>query len=352
MSFHYSDLVKSTHSSDEDSNSEGLTWIAPSEKHISEMPPALVESKIEFKPFLGVKTAFLEASLEFDVHPDDIYVCSLPKSGSSWTTTIAWLLTNNLDYDSIDTANRGTIMGDFDEIFNMEIASTKARELRENDESLSEAEAHHMAWHDVFSHLKAPRVFKSHSHSYFLPKGVWTKGARVIYVVRNFKDMAISAYHFAINFFHDNITVDDVVNGITNDVWYQSPQIDHILNYWKLRHLPNVSFVHYEDLVNDSFNTIKTISEFLGCCYTDEQLKVLTEFVSFKNMKKNKAINREEDVARMEEKFGKKRPNPGFTFLRKGKVGTYHEDLTEDQIKKFDDWIEEKLKDSDFRFKC
>lgn len=140
------------------------------------------------------------------------------------------------------------------------------------------------------------------------------------------------------------------MNGVTNDAWIFTPRLTHVLNYWRIRHLPNVCFVAYEDLVTDPFATIKKVSEFLDCRYTDEQLKELVEYSSFDNMKTIETINRESDIIYMEQRIGRKRPDPEFKFLRKGKVGTHRDELNENQISKLDDWIEKKLKDSDFKF--
>lgn len=38
-------------------------------------------------------------------------------------------------------------------------------------------------------------------------------------------------------------------------------------------------------------------------------------------------------------------------FLRKGKVGSYRDELNDKQIQKLDDWAEEAFKHSDFKFK-
>lgn len=39
-----------------------------------------------------------------------------------------------------------------------------------------------------------------------------------------------------------------------------------------------------------------------------------------------------------------------FRFCRKGKVGSYREEMSEELIKRIDDWIAEKMKDVDFCF--
>lgn len=107
--------------------------------------------------------------------------------------------------------------------------------------------------------------------------------------------------------------MNDVIIGVTEDMWIHSPYLEHILNAWSLRNLPNVLFITYEDLINESFATIKKISEFLQCSYTDAQLKELMEFVSFNNMKKNAALNRENLIAGAEHTSGVKRLDPTFT---------------------------------------
>lgn len=38
-------------------------------------------------------------------------------------------------------------------------------------------------------------------------------------------------------------------------------------------------------------------------------------------------------------------------ILRKGKVGSYHDELSDNQIKKLNDWTEKATKNTDFRFK-
>lgn len=150
---------------------------------------------------------------------------------------------------------------------------------------------------------------KSHLPIFALPQAIWSMGTKLIYVVRNPKE-----YHFRRNHLPPaNISMDDVVNGITTDLWIRSPRAQHIVNFWDMRHLPNILFIAYEDLVNNSFKTIKKISKFLECNYTDEWLMQLTEFVSFTNMKNNKVLNKENWLKHTEHTFGVNRLDSTFT---------------------------------------
>lgn len=258
----------------------------------------------------------LEAILNFKVNSDDVFICALPKCGSSWLSTIAWLLTHNLDYKTIETNDRYQLMSNFDDIAIAQAAKKRAHEILTNEpttKSMGKDEALTWAWNEIFNEFESPRIMKSHYPCHFLPKEIWSTGGRVIYVIRNVKDMAVSLYHFVRNFFHADFTMDDIVNSIANDLSFYSPLPDHIQNFWKIRHLPNVFFLTYEELVNSPFESIKRISEFLKCDYSDEQLMELTEYSSFKSMKNNKAVNRESDIAKMETVHGKKRPDAGFT---------------------------------------
>ncbi|XP_037051516.1 luciferin sulfotransferase-like [Bradysia coprophila] len=335
--------------------SSQFTVVTASEKFISELPECLsnLKESVKLKPCIVLKEIcelFMEAILDFDIRSDDVFVCSLPKCGSSWMQTIVWLLTHDLNYEAIKKINRSNQVGDFDELLNGSAAKEISAKLLADNKSLSESDALKMGWNEVFKLLDEPRVIKTHYPAYFLPRQIWSKGARVIYVVRNPKDMAVSLYYMLRNFFLADITIDDIVNGFTNETCCYSPHIDHALEFWRLRHLPNVLFVAYEDAVNHSFKTIKKVSEFLNCSYSDEQLNELTEFVSFGNMKKIQSINREADVAEMERLRGKKRPDAEFTFLRKGKPGGYGDDLSAEHIKKLDSWIETELHGTDFEF--
>lgn len=291
--------------------------VIPTEKLKSELPPAL--DNLKKSPFVIRKLLaenYIDSILDFPVRSDDVYVCSLPKCGSSWTETIVWLLKHGLNYENVNLSNRQKSISAFE---NTATLRAMANQILHDDISklLIEATALKMAWTDHFDNLESPRIIKTHLPVFAFPKDVWlpkANGAKVIYVARNAKDAVVSEYHFRRNYLPPaDITIDDVINGVTEDMWIHSPYLEHILSAWSLRNLPNVLFITYEDLVNEPFATIKKISEFLQCSYTDAQLKELVEFVSFDNMKKNVALNRDDIIADIEQTFGVKRHDASFT---------------------------------------
>lgn len=125
------------------------------------------------------------------------------------------LLTHNLDYETIETIDRGKLMSNFDEIAIANAAKERAQKLLTVDgsKSIGKAAALTMAWNEIFNRFESPRIMKTHYPCHCL-----TKGARVIYVIRNVKDMVVSLYYFLRNFFHADFTMEGVVNSIENDL--------------------------------------------------------------------------------------------------------------------------------------
>lgn len=291
-----------------------MLWAKPTEKFISELPSQL--RNLSIKPFVVHKIIgdhFMDSIYNFDIRPDDVFVCSLPKCGSTWTETIVWLLMHNLDYKTIQNVELlKHLMADFENFQNF---PSIANELLKNDRSktLTEQQAYEIAWNQYYNSLPSPRIIKTHIPVFALPKAIWSKGTKIVYITRNLKDMTVSDFHFRRNFCPSDIKMDDVVDGIINDTWVTSPRFDHILNFWNLRRLPNICFTTYEDLVRKPFETIKMLSKFLGQNYTDEQLIGLMEFISFDNMKKNPAMNRENGIALMEKLTGQQRLDASYT---------------------------------------
>lgn len=63
----------------------------------------------------------------------------------------------------------------------------------------------------------------------------------------------------------------------------------HAKSWWDYRHLPNILFVHFEDLLQDTDTEMRRISEYLDIPVNEEIWPSLLQGISFNSMKSNAA---------------------------------------------------------------
>lgn len=64
------------------------------------------------------------------------------------------------------------------------------------------------------------------------------------------------------------------------------PMLYMVESYWRFRHLPNLLFLHYADLIQDLEGEMRRIAKFLGIDVADEEWPALVEAASFNDMKR------------------------------------------------------------------
>lgn len=123
-----------------------------------------------------------------------------------------------------------------------------------------------------------------------------------------------------------------------------SPYFEHIKDGWNRRNEENVLFLFYEDLLSDLKGSLRELSDFLGKPLRDADYPKLLDHLHIKNFKNNPSINCKnlEDVRILSK--------DAQGFVRNGSVEKNTE-LSPKMIQQMDKWIEENLKDTDFRFR-
>jgi len=251
----------------------------------------------------------------FQTRPDDVFVVTYPKSGTTWVQEIVW------------------------QMYNEGIISNEKIWLRVP--FLEPATSKNFPQSDIKT-LPSPRLLKSHLSYNNTPKSA-SKDARCkyIYIARNPKDVAVSYFHF-----HQTLSTYDGYNGpwefflklfMEGNVGWNFWN-DHVLGWWKHRDDPNVLFLKYEDLQKDLLSHIRMIAEFLNKPLSDELINRIAEQCSFSGMTKNEASY----------KFTEKKDSG--SLLRKGVVGDWKNYLTPEQNEKFEKEVLEKLKGSGLEF--
>ncbi|XP_063378526.1 luciferin sulfotransferase-like [Cydia fagiglandana] len=272
------------------------------------------------------------------VRPDDVWVATFPRSGTTWTQEIVWLLMNDFD---IDKAVKIPLQ---DRYMFLEVKNALYMEPQKiqsmDPEVLKEAMSYVLSYDQVVA-APSPRFIKTHLPFSLLPTNLLDT-AKVVYVARDPRDVVVSYYHH--NKLLLNYTEDfkSYWNLFINDLFLWCPFFPHIKEAWALRHHPNLMFIFYEDMIKDLPATVKRMADFLGKETTDEKIMKLCEHVDIKNFRKNKSVN---------PPWMAKIGNPNNEgFIRNGKTGTRREQFDEEMVAQAQRWMRENLGGSDLRF--
>jgi hypothetical protein len=242
----------------------------------------------------------------FKQRQGDVHVVTYPKAGTTWLQEIVWLVNHDADFESANSrsGNERTVYIELVPPGKDRVADLEAAE--------------------------SPRHVKWHHPAWLLPPEVVQEG-KVVYLMRNPKDTAVSWYHFQrmnrLYEFQGNF--DEFFElFLRHDVPYGS-YWDNVLSWWALRDRPNILFLTYEDLQKDLGKEVQKIADFLGKELSPEQVSAIVAHTSFETMRKNPMIS------------GSKMDKvPGETdFMRKGQVGDWKRYFSADQDARMDAWI-------------
>ncbi|XP_060521816.1 sulfotransferase 1B1-like isoform X2 [Cylas formicarius] len=286
----------------------------------------------------------------FELRPDDVFIITFPRSGTTWTQEMVWLLCNNLDFahaSQLPLTERVPFLE-----FNCFVhPDTKAQFLKENkhdpEKSKLVKQIDYPAWKSL-SHAPDRRFIKTHLPFSLLPPDLLKVGCKVIYIARNPKDVAVSFYHLNRSIRTQGYTGDfpKYWAYFQNNLQPWTPYWEHIKEGWSRKHEKNMLFMFYEDMNKNPRNGLVQVANFLEQSYTNDQLDKLEEHLRIDNFRQNKSVNYDilKDLGIFLSTEG--------DFIRKGKTGGWKDYFDEKLNREADEWIEKNLRGTGIRFPC
>jgi hypothetical protein len=108
-----------------------------------------------------------------------------------------------------------------------------------------------------FYRLSNSFCFKTHLSVPFLPDDLWMKKPKMIYTLRNARDVAISNYHFGKHF--GNASLSSALDDRKNR-----------LNFWNVSDYSNILYLTYEPITSNIDETIRKVSDFSSVEVSDK----------------------------------------------------------------------------------
>ena len=302
---------------------EGVISLAEDEPDLEkdELRAAYIKSIPRCKNYRGllmqgylVSPKFMRDMPHFQVRPDDLVICSYPRSGTTWMEEIVSCVTSNFDKKFMSKKVH-------DRVIHLEAGRTfgQGRYLK---------------------NLKSPRLLGTHLPLSHCPDMLKDLKCKVIYVARNPKDQAVSYYYFHSTAkylgkkkwdwatFLDLYTTGHLVYGS----WF-----NHVKDWYLLaRERPDqVLFVTYEELQVNLESLLQRIADFVGVQLDAGTVDQIARHCRFTQMQKNPAVNREE--VPVTDLFA---PSE---FMRKGIIGDWKNHFSETQSLLFDQIYEREM---------
>ncbi|XP_036150071.1 sulfotransferase 4A1 [Monomorium pharaonis] len=267
----------------------------------------------------------------FEVRADDTWIVTYPRSGTTMTQELIWLVANDMNFNE---AHQRYLLERFPFI---EIGALYDDYMvPQYISDRINTEKHSIKF---VQDQPSPRFIKSHLPFELLPTVV-NSTCKIIYVARNPKDVAVSYYIFHKHFMDFQGTFEQFCNNFMNNNVLWSPYWEHVKEAWKMRHRANMMFIFYEDLIKDLPRNIKEIAAFFDKTYTDEQINKLVEHLKIENFRKNPMVNHPTLNQTMKPDM----------FIRQGKTDSWKEVLAPEIDDRFNKWITDNLKDTDLTF--
>jgi hypothetical protein len=245
------------------------------------------------------------SAMKYVARPDDIFIATPPRSGTTWMQIIVYAL-----------LNRGRA---FDENIHDYIARNPFLEMHGKE---------------AVETMPRPGAIKTHLLFDLMP---YHPNAKYICVIRNPKDVCVSFHRFVTSIKGGSlsgITFDGLCERFLAGKTCHADYFEYLLPYWFHKDDSNVLFVLYEEMKKDIRSVINRIAIFLGIEINKkllERIVMVSSFDYLKNTGYNEKIVPAHTVA-------------SFQFIRKGIVGDWRTVLSNEQNRLFNERFREKTR--------
>lgn len=239
------------------------------------------------------------AGRDVEVLPGDIFIVSYPKSGNTWTR----FLLGNLIYENEPI----TFANVEDRVPSLYLYSS--RKLK-----------------------KLPRILKS--HDCFDPRY-----KTVIYIVRDPRDVLVSAYHYALklNILQENQPIEDLLPGLLDGTFRSGNLVDprwgswhdNVASWLAMRHNRKFLLLRYEDMLENTERELVKVAEFLEIPSTPARLARAVKLSSAEHM-------RELEKKQSSGWTLTKNTRSDIAFVRKARSGGWESELSSAAVKKIE----------------
>ncbi|XP_042252349.1 sulfotransferase 2B1-like isoform X1 [Thunnus maccoyii] len=282
----------------------------------------------EAEYYIEYKGVYLPSSLhppkslkyyeEFTFRPDDIVIVTYPKSGTTWMQEIVPLIMSGGDPASVET------LPNWDRVPWLEVHQTRFLRLESRP---------------------SPRMFATHYQYNMMPPSFFEVKPKVIYVMRNPKDVFTSSFHYygIISFAANPGSQSEFLHKFLDGKVMFGSWFDHVKGWLNAEDKERIMYISYEEMIMDLKDSVGRIAQFLEKSLDTEVIEKIADRCVFKNMKKNKMSNYSTAPRGLMDQTKSE-------FLRKGIAGDWKNQLTGAEVEHFDAVYKDKMKDVKYKF--
>ncbi|XP_062601636.1 sulfotransferase 1C2-like [Saccostrea cucullata] len=274
-----------------------------------------------FPPLAADAKKHLDALRNMKTREDDVLMITFPKCGTHWVwEIIVMLLQGKAEYHPL----------------------TREHVFLDMISDLSSLDK-----------LPSPRVFNSHMPYRWLPQEQFRSGRKIVNVIRNPKDVAVSWYcHWhssnelgcgSVSWqeFFEEVVLGQYKNAFGGYFNFQKELFGAV----KTNKECSIHTLYYEKLKKDPVSEILKLASYLGVACSTELASNISEKCSFQNLKDASDNTKDHgEIAKAMKEMGRELPK----FYRKGEVGDWKNWYTISQNERHDAMIKQETKDIDF----